>query len=139
VIETSHQELTAKEIWESYMTLSRVEGAFRSLKTDLGVRPVCHQIAERTKAHLLISVLAYHLLVSIEHALRSHNDHRRWSTLREQLSTHQRNTVIFTDADNKIHHLRVSGMPEKERLEIYRLLGVKDPLKRRHQLAGSRL
>jgi len=80
-----------------------------------------------------------HLLVSIEHALRSHNDHRRWSTLREQLSTHQRNTVIFTDADNKIHHLRVSGMPEKEHLEIYRLLGVKDPLKRRHHLAGSRL
>lgn len=139
VIETSHQNLTAKEIWESYMTLTKVEGAFRSLKTDLGVRPVYHQIAERTKAHLFISVLAYHLLISIEHALRSHGDHRRWSTLREQLSTHQRNTVIFTDADNKIHHLRVSGTPEKEHREIYRLLGVKDPLKRRHHLAGSRL
>jgi len=139
VIETSHQNMTAKEIWEAYMTLTQVEGAFRALKTDLGVRPVYHQIAERTKAHLFISVLAYHLLISIEHALRSHGDHRRWSTLREQLATHQRNTVIFTDADNKIHHLRVSGTPEKEHREIYRLLGVKDPLKRRHHLAGSRL
>lgn len=139
VIETSHQNMTAKEIWESYMTLTKVEGAFRALKTDLGVRPVYHQIAERTKAHLFISVLAYHLLISIEHALRSHGDHRRWSTIREQLSTHQRSTVIFTDADNKIHHLRVSGTPEKEHREIYRLLGVKDPLKRRHHLAGSRL
>jgi hypothetical protein len=73
--------------------------------------------------------LAYHLLISIEYTLRSHGDHRRWSTIREQLATHQRNTVIFTDADNKIHHLRVSGTPEKEHREIYRLLGVKDPSK----------
>lgn len=139
VIETSHQNMTAKEIWEAYMKLTQVEGAFRSLKTDLGVRPVYHQIAGRTKAHLFISVLAYHLLISIEHALRCQGDHRLWSTLRAQLATHQRNTVIFTDADNKIHHLRVSGTPEKEHREIYRLLGVKDPLKRRHHLAGSRL
>jgi hypothetical protein len=46
---------------------------------------------------------------------------------------------MFTDADNKIHHIRVSGMPEKEYREIYRLLGVKNPLKRTHRLAGSRL
>lgn len=139
VIETSHKELSAKEIWEYYMTLTQVEGAFRAIKTDLGMRPVYHQIAERTKSHLFVSVLAYHLLISIEHSLRSCGDSRRWSTIRTQLSTHQRNTVILTDVDNKIHHIRVSGMPEKEHLEIYRLLRVKDPLKRRHSLAGSRL
>ena len=139
VIETSHQNMTAKEIWNYYMTLTQVEGAFRAIKTDLGMRPVYHQIAERTKSHLFISILAYHLLISIEHQLRNKGDHRRWSTIRTQLSTHQRNTVMFTDADKKIHHIRVSGMPEKEHLEIYRLLGVKDPLKRRHSLAGSRL
>jgi len=139
VIETSHKELTAKEIWEYSMTLTQVEGAFRAIKTDLGMRPAYHQAAGRTKSHLFVSVLAYHLLVSIEHNLRSCGDSRRWSTIRTQLSTHQRNTVILTDADNKIHHIRVSGMPEKEHLEIYRLLRVKDPLKRRHSLAGSRL
>ena len=139
VIETSHQDLTAVEIWRCYMTLTHVEGAFRSLKTDLGVRPVYHQIARRTRSHLFVSVLAYHLLIGIEHSLRSSGDHRSWSTIREQLSTHQRSTVMFTDADNKIHHVRVSGMPEKEHQEIYRLLGVKNPLKRTHRLMGSRL
>ncbi len=139
VIETSHQDLTATEIWRCYMTLTHVEGAFRSLKTDLGVRPVYHQIARRTRSHLFVSVLAYHLLVGIEHSLRSSGDHRSWSTIREQLSTHQRSTVMFTDADNKIHHVRVSGMPEKEHQEIYHLLGVKNPLKRTHRLIGSRL
>lgn len=139
VIETSHGDLTAREIWRCYMTLSHVEGAFRSLKTDLGVRPVYHQLAQRTRSHLFVSVLAYHLLVGIEHSLRSSGDHRSWSTIREQLSTHQRNTVMFTDVDDKIHHVRVSGMPEKEHQEIYRLLGVKNPLKRTHRLMGSRL
>jgi transposase len=139
VIETSHKDMTAKEIWRHYMTLTEVEGAFRSMKTDLGVRPVYHQIAQRTKSHLFVSVLAYHLLVSIEHTLRLNGDHRTGSTIRDELSTHQRNAVIFTDAHNKIHHIRVSGMVEKEHREIYHLLGVKDPLRRTHRLAGSRL
>jgi len=139
VIETSHKHMSAREIWSYYMTLTEVEGAFRSMKTDLGIRPVYHQIAQRTKSHLFVSVLAYHLLASIEHTLRLNGDHRSWPTIRDELSTHQRNTVIFTDKHNKIHHLRVSGMVEKEHREIYRLLGVKDPLKRTHRLAGSRL
>ncbi|MCL4449396.1 MAG: transposase, partial [Actinobacteria bacterium] len=57
-ITTSHKDLNAKEIWNLYMTLVRVEEAFRSLKSDLGLRPVYHQLAERTAAHLFISVLA---------------------------------------------------------------------------------
>ncbi|MCL4448150.1 MAG: transposase [Actinobacteria bacterium] len=57
-ITTSHKDLDAKEIWNLYMTLVRVEEAFRSLKSDLGLRPVYHQLAERTAAHLFISVLA---------------------------------------------------------------------------------
>ncbi|WDL97272.1 hypothetical protein [Alicyclobacillus sp. ALC3] len=65
-----HAELSAKEIWSLYMTLGRVEECFRSLKTDLGVRPVYHQLSDRTEAHLWISVLAYHLLAVAERELR---------------------------------------------------------------------
>lgn len=139
VIETSHRELTAKEIWELYTTLVHVEDAFRDLKTDLGLRPVHHQLEERTEAHLFISVLAYHLLISIERELRRQGDHRRWGTIRDELSTHQRTTVIMTDDNDQIHHIRVSGIPESEHTQIYRLLKVKDPLKREHQLIGKRL
>lgn len=139
VIETSHKELSAEEVWRLYTTLTQVEYAFRSLKTDLGVRPVHHQLAERTRGHLLISVLAYHLLICIEHQLRENNDHRRWSTIRKQLETHQRNTVIMTDEHNQIHHIRVSGKPESTHQEIYRLLEVKDPLKKKHEQITSKV
>ncbi len=139
VIETTHMDLPAHEIWELYMTLTKVEAAFRDLKTDLGMRPVYHHLAERTKGHLFITVLAYHLLIGIEETLCQNDDHRRWSTIKKQLSTHQRTTVIMTDADKRIHHCRISGMPESAHQEIYRLLNVKDPLKRVNQMAGSRL
>ena len=139
VIETSHRELEAPEIWRLYTTLVRVEDAFRDLKTDLGLRPVHHQLARRTEAHLFISVLAYHLLISIERELREKGDHRRWSTIRTELSTHQRSTVVMTDDADQIHHIRLSGVPESQHREIYRLLEVKDPLKRNRILVGKRL
>ena len=139
VIETNHLNLEAPEIWGLYTTLTQVEAAFRDLKTDLGLRPIYHHLAERTKAHLFISVLAYHLLISIEQTLRQKGDHRRWSTILEQLGTHQRITVNLTDAQKRIHQCRASSMPELVHQEIYQLLGVKDPLKRLNRLAGTRL
>jgi transposase len=44
VIETNHKNLSACEIWEIYHTLTHVEYAFRCLKTDLGMRPIHHQL-----------------------------------------------------------------------------------------------
>jgi len=139
VIETTHKEYDALEIWNLYMTLTNVEGAFRALKTDLGMRPVYHQNKERTEGHLFISVLAYHLLINIERRLREKHDHRKWGTIKTELSTHRRTTIIFTDSNNEINHLRVSGIPESKHKEIYKLLDVKDPTKRIHKLAGIRL
>ena len=139
VIETTHKEYNALEIWKLYMTLTNVEGAFRALKTDLGMRPVYHQNQNRTEGHLFISILAYHLLINIERRLREKNDHRKWSTIKTELSTHRRGTIIFTDSNNEINHLRISGMPESNHKTIYKLLDVKDPTIRIHRLAGVRL
>ncbi|MCP4756026.1 MAG: IS1634 family transposase, partial [Proteobacteria bacterium] len=95
VMETSFTEKHAADVWHLYMTLTRVESAFRSLKTDLGTRPIYHQIANRTKGHLFISVLAYHLLINIEYRLSRHGDNRSWKTIRNVLKTHQRTTIVI--------------------------------------------
>jgi len=130
VIETNRKQLTAVDIWQEYITLTRVESAFRDLKSDLGLHPVYHQNALRTKAHLFISVLAYHLLVGIETRLRWQNDHREWNTIRSILETHQRTTVLMTREDNEVIRIRVSNTPESFHHEIFKRLGVKDRLKR---------
>ena len=54
------------ELWRSYMSLVRIEESFRTLKGDLGLRPVFHQLDERIEAHVFISFLAYCLHVTLE-------------------------------------------------------------------------
>jgi transposase len=136
VIETTHTHRCALDIWSLYMTLTRVESAFRGLKSDLGTRPIFHQLAERTEGHLFTSVLAYHLLNSIEHRLGHSGDHRRWFKVRDVLSTHRRSTIIFTDDQGVVHHIRNSGEAEPAHAEIYDNLGVKDPTLRNHYEVG---
>ena len=132
VIETTHSDMEAEDILKSYHSLARVESAFRSLKTDLGLRPLYHHKASRCSAHLFISVLAYHLLNTIELALTQKGEHKRWSTIRDELSTHMRTTVIMTDSEGAIHHIRVSSSPETHQKKIYDMLGVKDRLGKVH-------
>ncbi|MHB1336813.1 MAG: IS1634 family transposase [Candidatus Humimicrobiaceae bacterium] len=132
VIETTHKGMDAADILKSYHGLARVEASFSSLKTDLGLRPVYHHKGDRCRAHLFISVLAYHLLNTIELSLRDKGDHRKWSTIREELSTHTRTTVIMADSDGGIHHIRLSSTPEASHQEIYDMLGIKDNLGKVH-------
>jgi transposase len=92
ILRTDHMDMTDLTIWKTYVMLTRVESAFRCLKSSLGLRPVFHQIERRTDAHMFVSVLAYHILHIIEQRLRLHGDHRSWETIREILSTHKRLT-----------------------------------------------
>jgi len=132
VIETTHRDMADTDILHAYHTLTRVEASFRSLKTELGLRPVFHQKGDRCAAHLFISVLAYHLLNTIELALKDKGINKRWSTIRDELATHQRSTVILTDKEGVIHHIRVSSSPEPHQKEIYDMLGIKNPLGKVH-------
>jgi hypothetical protein len=55
-------ELSAEDTVRSYKNLSRVEQAFRCLKTiDLRVRPIFHRTAEHVQAHIFLCVLAYYV------------------------------------------------------------------------------
>ena len=55
-----------EQLWKSYMQLTQVENAFRISKSDLEVRPIFHQTADRTRAHILVCFLAYVLWKTLE-------------------------------------------------------------------------
>ena len=139
VIETCFTEKSDEEIWRLYMMLTMVEAAFKSIKSDLGTRPIYHQNARRTEGHLFISIIAYHLLCNIEYQLKQKNDSRQWGTIRGELVTHQRTTVIMTDANDKIHHVRVSGQAEPCHTEIYQKLGIKHEKNLKRYFIAKRL
>ena len=125
VIETTHADMTADKIWKLYMTLTRVESAFRSMKETLGLRPVYHQTEDRSAAHLFITVLAYHLLATIENLLTQQGDTRTWEILRDVLSTLMRGTVSMRDIQGATYDLRISGEPEDEHQEILDKLDIR--------------
>lgn len=125
VIESTHTDMTAREIWKLYMTLTRVESAFRSMKETLGMRPVYHQKSERTEAHLFIVVLSYHILAVIENLLTAQGDTRTWGTIRDVMSTLVRGTVTMRDDKGATYNLRISGEPEAEHKDILDKLGIR--------------
>ena len=64
------EHLDAAETVQVYKDLSRVERAFRSLKTvDLEIRPIRHWIAPRVRAHVFLCMLAYHVEWHLRQAL----------------------------------------------------------------------
>jgi hypothetical protein len=125
VIRTNKKDLTAKEIWDFYMNLSKVESSFRSLKSELGTRPIYHQKDDRIEAHLFISVLAYYLLRSITFSLNEMEYHKSWSEIRDVLRMHIRSTIYYTDKIGNHYQVRMTGKPEEEAKKIYDLLNIK--------------
>lgn len=58
-LRTNIEQWSGEELWSAYMQLVEAEAAFRVQKSDLGLRPIWHQKAERVKAHILVCFLAY--------------------------------------------------------------------------------
>ena len=124
VLRTDRQDLTADEIWRTYILLTRVEAAFRAMKSPLLERPIFHQLEHRTQTHIFLCVLAYHLLVTIEKRFLDQGIHTSWWTLREELGTHQVVTVVLPTASGRTLKIRKGTTPEPRHREIYKTLGV---------------
>lgn len=66
----SSECLDAESTVRAYKDLSKVERAFRSLKTvDLKVRPIHHRLEERVRAHVFLCMLAYYVEWHMRQAL----------------------------------------------------------------------
>jgi transposase len=59
-------------LWDRYMQLVQIEAAFKCLKSDLGIRPIYHQLEHRVEAHILVAFLAYCLTATLKHRLQAH-------------------------------------------------------------------
>ena len=71
------------KLWNYYLQLVQVEEAFRTLKSDLAIRPIFHQEPERIEAHVFVAFLAYCLLAATWSATQSVTRSRRAQCARE--------------------------------------------------------
>jgi hypothetical protein len=111
-------------LWRIYSMLTNLEAVFRSLKTDLGLRPVYHQIQRRVEGHLFISVLAYYLVHTLRLQLKAKGINEAWETIRNTLSTQVRITTTLQRRDGRAVHVRKASRPEPRQKKFYDALNL---------------
>lgn len=125
-LRTNHDDWNEATVWHTYTMLTDLEAVFRSLKSELGLRPVFHHKTDRVSGHLFISVLAYHLVHTIRLQLKVCGIHWSWEGIRRQLEGQDRVTVELKRDDGKMVHVRKATRPEPRQQVIYDALGISD-------------
>jgi len=118
-LRTDRFDLSEKDIWSIYIMLTELEDAFRSLKSELLMRPVFHQKENRSDAHIFITLVAYHLLHSIRSSLKQSGINMSWGYIRNRMSTHCRLTNRLKTKDGNIIFIRKCAQPEDFHKMIY--------------------
>ena len=103
----------AETMWQTYALLNDVEAVFRSLKSELGVRPIVHHKEVRADGHLFISVLAYQAIHVLRKRLKHTGNGASWSTIRNALRPLQRTTTSFTRPDGRTLHVRKTAVADQ--------------------------
>ena len=116
----------AERLWHTYTMLTDLEAVFRSLKSELGLRPVFHHKEHRTEGHLFITVLAYQLVQAIRFKLKAAGEHASWTSLRAVFSVQQRVTASFRQRDGRVLHVRKATVAEPGLRRLYDALEI-DP------------
>ncbi len=122
-LRTNRIDLTDEDIWYTYITLTKIESSFRSMKSDLGLRPFYHQKDDRCETHVLITVLAYHLQKYIEYKLSEKNYDVVFPAIRRLLQTHCYVTTEVPTTKGTIL-IRKPGKPDPAQSAVYKMLDI---------------
>ena len=122
--------LTAEDpavLWTRYVQLTQIEAAFRSLKSELRIRPIYHQLEHRADAHILIAFLAYCLQVTLKHRLAAHAPGWTPASVMEQLATIHLIDVCIPTVDDRWLILPRYTQPDTDTKMLLHQLHIKLP------------
>jgi len=111
-------------LWRTYTMLTDLESVFRSLKSELGLRPVYHHKEDRCDGHLFITTIAYQAVQVIRRKLKEFGINESWESLRAILGTQIRITATFDQRDGKTLHVRQASQAEETLKNIYKKLRI---------------
>ena len=101
-------------LWTRYVQLTQIESVFRSLKSELSIRPIRHQLEHRADAHILIAFLAYCLQVTLKNRLMMHAPGLTPAAVFEKLATIQMVEVWIPMVDGRWLVMPRHTQPEKD-------------------------
>ena len=111
-------------MWNTYIMLTDLEAVFRSLKSELGMRPVFHQKTHRVEGHIFITQLAYNLVHLIRLTLKAQGINDSWETIRSKMSNQVRTTTSLRGEQGKQIHIRQSSNPNASQQRILNALNL---------------
>ncbi len=129
LLRTNVHEWSEEELWRTYIQLTEAEAAFRIHKTDLSIRPIWHQKAERVQAHILVCFLAYVLWKTLEQWQQRAGLGNSPRTILEELARIQSTDVVLPLADGSRRELRIRCVvrPDKAQALLLDRLGLRLP------------
>lgn len=71
LLRTNLREDDPSKLWEQYIQLTEVEAAFRTLKSDVRLRPIYHWVEPRVEAHVMLAFMGYAMWVCLKSKLRA--------------------------------------------------------------------
>jgi transposase len=116
-----------QELWHMYMQLNDAEAAFRTLKQDLSIRPVFHQIQRRVEAHVLVCFIAYAMYRTLDRLARDGGLDMTARKVLSLLSMIKSGDVILPLVDGRELRLRRVSRPDKRQAEVLARLGLRLP------------
>ena len=109
-------------LWERYVQLTQIEAAFKTLKSELGLRPIYHQLEKRVEAHIFVAFLAYALSVTLKQRLEALAPSLTPRAVLEKLATIQMLDVCFPTTDGRWLIMPRYTQPEPDQqLMLHRL------------------
>lgn len=119
-------------IWKIYNTIREIESSFRTLKSDLDLRPIYHKNDKSTMAHLHLGILAYWLVNTIRHQLKGKQISSNWSEIVRIANTQKVITTTGQNTFDKLVSIRKCSIPNKNLQIIYDILQCKhQPFRKR--------
>lgn len=114
-------------LWRNYINLVRIEESFRTLKSDLGLRPIHHQLDERIEAHVFISFMAYCLHVTLEQYNKRSASGLSARSVLERMSEIQMLDVAIPTTDGRELRMKRYTKPEATHQLLLGQLGFELP------------
>ena len=129
VLRTNVTDWTPESLWQTYVQLTEAEAAFRIHKSELGLRPIWHQKAERVEAHILVCFLGYVLWKTLEQWQKRAGLGHSPRTILEELGRIQSSDVVLPLADGSGRELRIRCVvrPDKAQALLLERLGLRLP------------
>jgi len=124
-LRTSLQEEEESLIWTIYNCIRNIESSFRTLKTDLDLRPVFHKTDYATQAHLHLGLLAYWIVNTVRHQLKQQGIHSQWTEIVRIMNTQKCVTTVVQNVREQWISIRRCSEPEAKVKRIYDLLNYK--------------